>query len=320
MQNVAYIKTGDGNITLVLDAKTFSIGESHPNYSKILDTLKTKAYDGLEKLLSISTAITSTIGMDSGGKVSVSNGQVFYNDLPMHNTVTERIMSFISDGLPTAPLICFLENLMANPMPMAVAELYDFLEHRGFPITEDGCFVGYKGVNMDYTDRHSAKFDNTPNITEPRPGLRLPKLDRKEVDPDRRHECSNGLHVGTLDYAQSFGARVVLVKVNPRDCVAVPKDHDCSKLRVCEYKVIADASGLIETPMHPMPAPQACDEEDDDEELWNEGDGFDDEDEEDDIVPSTPSSSKTTKRPACSYCGAKGGKAHDYHCDRPRKS
>lgn len=322
MQNFAYIITGDGNITLVFDAKNFSVGKSHRNYSKIVDAIKAKEYDRLDALIDLPATITA--GMNRG-TVTVKNGEVFYRGKPMHNTVTERILAFIDSDLPFEPLMRFLENLLENPMPEAVNELYDFLENTAsgrsqFPITEDGCFIGYKGVNDNYTDRHTGMFDNTPNITEPRPGLKLPKIPREEVDPDRRNECSHGLHVGTLEYARGFGARVVLVKVNPRDCIAVPQDHNYSKLRVCQYEVLAEAESVLEHPMYPMPQQTAAYNED-------EFDGDYNEDFEDDVDTELTAGQathvqtvKTVKRKPCSYCGAKGGKRHAKNCYRPKRA
>jgi hypothetical protein len=320
----AYIMTQDGNMTLVVNGKSFTVGKSHPNHSRILDALKQKRYENLEAMLDVPKAITQQMG----GKVTVSNGKVFYNGLPMHNTVTERIMNFLSEGLPVDPLVSFLENLMANPMPMAVAELYEFLENTDngrpqFPITEDGCFIGYKGVREDWMDKHSGTVSNTIGSV-----IEMP---RENVDPDRRNECSYGYHVGTLAYATQFvgeGGRILMVKVNPADCIAVPKDHNCSKLRVCKYEVLQQTEGIIQTPMYPMPSvihdegPEPEELDDLQDELDNDYEEFDDEPENETtgtFSTDTPVQTKVVmpKRAPCAYCGAKGGKRHDPRCKRP---
>jgi hypothetical protein len=311
MQTVAFIKTGDGNITLVLNAKTFAVGKSHRNYDKILDALKTQQYDGLEDLIDVQATITARMGGNKGS-VTVKNGEVLFRGKVMHNTVTERILAFVDEGLPTEPLIRFLENLLENPMPEAVNELYDFLANTNggrsqFPITEDGCFIGYKGINADWKDHYTGRIDNSIGT--------IVSMGRDKVDPNRRNECSYGLHVGTLEYARGFAARTILVKVNPRDCIAVPQDHNCSKLRVCQYEVIAEApEQAICTPMYV---------ED------NEGEDFDEEFNEDfddevdtELTAGTATHTqvvKTVKRKPCAFCGAKGGKKHDKKCKRPKK-
>lgn len=268
--NVNFIRTQSGNYTIVFNNKNFSITPSHPNYNKIVDRLRSKDYEGFEDILDIPAAITSRMGTNG---VTVVDGQVFYNGTPTHNTVANRILTFIQEGLDHMPLVRFLDNLMKNPSSRAVGELYDFLEHQGFPITEDGCFIAYKGVKSDYTDKYSGTFDNTPNITEPRPGLKMPKLERNQVDDDRSHECSWGLHVGTLEYVKGYCTeRIVLVKVNPADAVSVPLDHDASKLRVCEYKVIGEAQGRIDTPGYGVTSASDKVIEDNDDDFWGDED------------------------------------------------
>jgi hypothetical protein len=66
-------------------------------------------------------------------------------------------------------------------------------------------------------------------------------MDRKDCDPDRKNACSRGLHVAAFSYAhdQYSNGNLIEVKVNPRDVVAVPEDHNNEKMRVCEYEVLA---------------------------------------------------------------------------------
>ena len=59
------------------------------------------------------------------------------------------------EGLPFEPLVKLFENLMKNISYQTRTQLYDFLEHKNLPITEDGCFLAYKAVNSDYKDKYS---------------------------------------------------------------------------------------------------------------------------------------------------------------------
>ena len=43
---------------------------------------------------------------------------------------------------------------------------------------------------------------------------------------------------------------MVIVKVNPKDVVSVPTDCECQKVRTCEYQVIADYEGPLESLLH----------------------------------------------------------------------
>ena len=64
------------------------------------------------------------------------------------------------------------------------------------------------------------------------------KVHRNRVSDDPNTPCHFGLHVGSLEYAQSFGERVVIVRVDPEHVVCVPYDCTSQKMRVCEYEVV----------------------------------------------------------------------------------
>lgn len=243
IQEPAYLITGDLNITLVLDGQTHTIGTSHPNHQIILEAIKNKDWAMLPDLVDMPQSLSAK----TEGLVSVNEfGEVFYAGEPMHNAITARISQFFQQGLDFQPLMKFLQNLMNNPSKRAVEELYTFLENEGMPITEDGCFVGYKAVRDDYTDLYSGQFDNHPG--------QVLEMARNLVDDDARRACSNGFHVGSQAYASSFGGRydrIMLVKVNPADAVSVPYDGG-EKLRTCRYEVLreVDRSTLLQEPVY----------------------------------------------------------------------
>jgi hypothetical protein len=131
-----------------------------------------------------------------------------------------------------------MDRLMDNPSKRAVDELYRFLEACDLPITNDGHFLAYKRVRGDFTDIHSGRFDNSVGAK--------PRLRRNEVDEDSNRTCSHGLHVCSAAYLPHFGSgpgnRVVVVKVDPADVVAVPQDYNNAKMRVCAYEVVEDVT------------------------------------------------------------------------------
>ena len=62
-------------------------------------------------------------------------------------------------------------------------------------------------------------------------------MERKKVNPDRRVDCSNGLHIANFSYASNFsGTLLIEVLVHPRDVVAVPEYDGHEKMRVCQFK------------------------------------------------------------------------------------
>lgn len=112
-------------------------------------------------------------------------------------------------------------------------DLMKFIEKSDLPLTDAGEIIAYKRVNKkgdDYVDCHTGKV--VQNI-----GSRV-YTDAEKVDPDRTRACSNGLHVGSLQFMKSYrGGHTLVCLVKPEDFIAVP-EYDTTKCRVCEYRVI----------------------------------------------------------------------------------
>lgn len=137
-----------------------------------------------------------------------------------------------------------IENFMKRLEPVikdrrhSVADLLKFLEKGDLPIADDGCIVIYKrlnrsGVNGDvFLDCHTGKVkQRVGSFVFMRAGL---------VDPNRRQDCSNGLHVASLGYLSSFSGNVTIIgKVRPEDVFAVP-EHSITKMRVCGYHILGE--------------------------------------------------------------------------------
>lgn len=256
MSKLAFIATRDG-ISAVIDGETLTITSDNPTYSQVLDAIKARETPArIAELFRTANAVRSYMatGTDTAatGKVEVINGEVRYQGETLHNIVVDRILQFMTDGLPADPLLRFLEKLLQNPSRRSIQELYKFLENGSMPITEDGNFIAYKGVNDNYTDVHTGTFDNHPGKEH--------SMQRRDVDDDFRRDCSNGFHVGSVRYATGWGNRTVLVEINPADVVSVP-EADCEKMRCCRYKVIADYAGAIKRPMASVGSPYADERE-----------------------------------------------------------
>jgi hypothetical protein len=73
------IKTG-GAITLFIKSECLTVALDHPNYNKIVDALKKGETDKIEGLINIAKSVINY----SGGKVTVSNGQVFHSARLFH--------------------------------------------------------------------------------------------------------------------------------------------------------------------------------------------------------------------------------------------
>ena len=240
--------SGNGNITLVLNGEQFFIVKEDSAYDKVLQALANDA--SADELLMLVDKVKEVSDYVHSTDIQIKNGCVFYNGEEVHNTLTERIIMFMKEGLPVEPLVNFLSKLMANSSYRARQELFDFLDHKDLPITEDGDFLAYKAVNYKYMDKYTGKVSNTIGSSV--------KMERHSVDDDRGHGCASGLHAGTLDYVQSYGAfsdendsdKCIIIKINPSDVVSVPKDSYCQKLRTCCYTVLRDYQGKMENNLY----------------------------------------------------------------------
>jgi len=238
-----YIVSGNGTMTIVVDNQSYTIGYDHPNYLAIKECVNNNDSENIVSLMDIPSAIENY----AEGKVSVTNGILRYEDEEIHNTLTERIMSMMRDGFAFEPMIKFLANVLENHSNRAVQELYTFLENKNLPITEDGCFLAYKAVTSDYKDKWTRQIDNSIGETV--------SMQRRKVNDDCGTGCADGLHCGAIEYVEGYrsehnGDRVVIVKVNPKDVVSVPTDSGCQKVRTCEYQVIADYEGPLQSLLH----------------------------------------------------------------------
>lgn len=180
-----------------------------------------------------------------------SNTVSYTDELGTVRQMTGKVASLILNGMEEGDetfverIIAFSDNLMQNPSEDVVLRLYDFLEASD-PANEviidgNGMVSCYKVVTKDYKDCFTNKIDNSVGGPE----VRMP---RNMVDPNPLNTCSRGYHVCSASYVKIFGgstSRVVRVLVNPKDFVAIPKEYDDAKARVCAYKVVEDVTRLF---------------------------------------------------------------------------
>lgn len=140
----------------------------------------------------------------------------------------------------------FLDRLgtVVNKRRFSVEDLMKFMKHGDLPIADDGSLVIYKRLAKHgkdksgrdlYVDVHSRKVIQ-------RVGSRV-FMDERLVDPDRRQDCSNGLHVAALSYLRGFSGEITIIgKVAPEDVIAVP-EYNNNKMRVAGYDILAVLDG-----------------------------------------------------------------------------
>lgn len=149
----------------------------------------------------------------------------------------------LTPNASTKGMEAFLKRLSAviGLRRHSVEDLMKFLAKGDLPIADDGSIVIYKilkrvtGKPGVFVDCHTKKIEQkVGSYVHMEEGL---------VDPDRRQDCSNGLHVASRSYLSSFsGDVIVLAKVAPEDVFAVP-EYNTNKMRVCGYHIIAELSG-----------------------------------------------------------------------------
>ena len=243
MKNIAW-SLRNNSLTVVIDGKVSSVDSKHPNWDNILEALRNENSKLILELMDIRKSVIKFVD----GKLRIEGNECWFGDVRVGGVVVDRLLEFIGKKLPHQPLMRFIENLYANPSKRAVTELYSFLENRNMPINNSGNFIAYKGVRSDFYSITSGKLTLLQGKAEAQGHIyngvgETIECKRNEVDDDATNTCSTGIHAGSLDYATGFagaGGKVVLVEINPKDCVSVPIDHDAQKLRTSKYKVIGE--------------------------------------------------------------------------------
>ena len=225
----------DGVLSLILNGKSKTVRADHPNYNAILRQLKDGTEEELQRLLDPDfrlDIVKVKVEDLRHNRIKVVNGKVLFDNMEVHGTIVDRMLAQHKADLGFDNLMNLMLNASENPEPIAVQEMYDFLETRSLPVTEDGYIIAYKAVRHNWYDKYSGTILNN--------GANAIKMDRELCDNDRSRHCSAGLHVGGLDYVYQYGGnndRIVLCKIHPKNIVSVPDEYTgktCQKMRVCE--------------------------------------------------------------------------------------
>ena len=220
-------------------SESYTILSDNKNYRKVRDILE--KYKGKpitdEKVIKELRALMSikeTIRQWTHGEIVISHGVAVYRGMPLPADLNSRLVSMAEAGDEGwVGLANFWRRLSENPSWRSTQQVYGFLKHQHLPIDMDGYLYAYKGVNLDYTDRHTGLFSNKPGTAHSKP--------RGHISDDPTKHCHVGFHVGDYTYAKNFASKLVIVRVDPKNVVCVPDDENRRKVRVCEYEVVADA-------------------------------------------------------------------------------
>lgn len=234
----------NAGIVLFINNKPIKVEKVNEQYASIIKALNLPENKQESTILSILNPKKKVSYTNKG--FDIQGDSVFYKGEILPKALAKKVSDMMNIGLPVKIFEAFWENLKQNPSSSSVSQLYDFLAYKELPLTEDGCFLAYKGVNPDFYSIHGNTSTKVVQGQSDERGRLLNsvgsvlEVTRHDVDDDRNNHCSFGLHVGSLDYATGFAHKVVVVKVNPKDVVSVPTDYNCQKCRVSKYEVVSE--------------------------------------------------------------------------------
>jgi len=236
-------------LTVVIDGKMVQCDSTHPYWEAIRQSLMDNDGDNIVRLVDIATQAALQFERVTE-RVSVNNGIVRFDGDVVDNSLTNAIVRSMREGQDIKPLALFMEKVYQNPNRHSRDNLFTWLKTHDFTINAVGNLIAYKGVTGSGASWHTG-----PGIVNGRHMVgHLPndvgsviEMARSDVQHDPSVGCSTGLHVGTYDYASTFGSIVLKVEVNPRDVVSVPTDCLWAKMRVCRYRVLARIENPVAT-------------------------------------------------------------------------
>jgi hypothetical protein len=238
-----YIITSNA-IVLFLDNKPMKFEKGSNQYAKIIE-----AFDLPESQqeAAVRKAIEKTAERAEKNGFKISPEEVSYKGEILPQALADKVRSIHREGLPLNLFEKFWMNIQDNPSASSVRELYEFLAYKELPITEDGCFLAYKGLESDFWSISGNKqtkvvkgIVNASGHILNTVGAEI-EVKRRDVDDNRDHHCSFGLHVGSLDYARGF-APVVDEDNEPVESESVKTRSEFVQ-RVADYLTKKSMSG-----------------------------------------------------------------------------
>ena len=201
----------DTGIVLFRNGKPQKFASNEKSYAAIIAALKLPE-DQQEKAIDLALE-QSNVNADIasiGFMINHTTQQVAYKGELLPFPLAQKVFSLIKENLPVTLLEKFWENLKLNPSYNSIRELYDFLSYKELPITEDGCFLAYRGLQDDF---YSVRGNLQTKVLQGKVnklgqiyngiGEHI-EVCRGDVDDNRDNTCSQGVHAGSYDYAQNW--------------------------------------------------------------------------------------------------------------------
>lgn len=242
--NITSNADGGATISLYENGRMYVADNTHGNWDAIVANVT--AGDRAGHLFDATITAAEKFKKVSN-RVSVSGGQLYFDNELVNNRLAKQIIAFLREDLDFIPLVNFYEKIATNPTKHSRKQLYKWLDKNKFTIDSDGDIIMYKGVTVDPDGETYRSIHAGPAIVDgvsvnghvPQKVGTVVEMPRSAVNADPSVGCSYGLHASSWDYAKNFSAGAVLtLKVNPADVVSVPTDCDEVKVRTFRYKVV----------------------------------------------------------------------------------
>lgn len=228
MSNITY-NISPGSVTVVVNGTATTVSSSSVNYKKLCAHLINQEWDLVPGCLTPAKTIENW----ATGHFKVVGDTISFKGEPLDPKLSRRIVAMAGRNEDPQAWFKFWERLQLNPSYRSVKQLYGFMEHDQIPIDENGFIIAYKSVRNDWMDHHSGTVLNKPG--------EKPTFPRNKISDDPDVACHEGLHIGSLKYAMSFGqtsSKIIVCRIDPADVVCIPKDCSQQKMRVCSYEVL----------------------------------------------------------------------------------
>lgn len=235
------------------DGTTHEVRSDSPDFTRVFSAVQ-QGMDWSE--INEVTGVRTIVNLSD--RISLAGDDLLFDGFVVDNSLTEAIKRYHVEGRDPVGLVNFMTKLFdASDSHRIRNYTFQWLTTQRLEVTPEGNLLGYRGVDPNMRAKHKGSgayvngiWDEGVDGVDNSPGNVI-SLPRYEVSDDPDVGCGPGLHVGNESYARSWGDRYVIVEVQPKDIVSVPR-AEVQKMRVCAYKVIEEI--VDEVPDHEAPA------------------------------------------------------------------
>jgi len=221
--------------------------DSQPDeYAQCIEAFSNQNWEQLQRIM----VPEYKVEVETSGDVRLDGDDVYYKGIPIkESALTNAIRRAIVNKLPFNNFVKFMERLYNIDTSLNIKQnLFDWLENNQQAMfDEEGYVIAYKVVDESLVTFHPNP-DGSRNTNEVGAINSMP---REEVDDNPNHTCSTGLHFCSYTYIPFYGyrGRVVIVRIDPKDIVAIPRDYKFAKGRCCKYEVIGEVDNYFKQPV-----------------------------------------------------------------------